>query len=75
MARTLAHGESLWRCTIVRTEWENGDEEEAVRAATTAVASAAMLMGGAGLTSAQGGDGARRRTLLNPAFGNTCVNA
>ncbi|MFD9729142.1 chaplin [Streptomyces sp. NPDC059072] len=79
-----------------------------VRGTTMAVASAAMLMGGAGLASAHGGDGAAADgfaggspgvlsgnllqvpvdvpvnvcgntvnviALLNPAFGNTCVNA
>ncbi|MCJ1679069.1 chaplin [Streptomyces sp. APSN-46.1] len=79
-----------------------------VRGTTLALASAAMLMGGAGLASAHGGDGATAEgvaaespgvvsgnlvqvpihipvnvcgntvnviALLNPAFGNTCVNA
>ncbi|MCX5406678.1 chaplin [Streptomyces sp. NBC_00335] len=79
-----------------------------VRGTTLAVASTALLMGGAGLASAHGGDGATANgftgespgvlsgnllqvpvhvpvnvcgntvnviALLNPAFGNTCVNA
>ncbi|WP_328299151.1 chaplin [Streptomyces sp. NBC_00435] len=79
-----------------------------VRGTTIAAAGAAMLLGGAGLASAYGGDGATANgltgeapgvlsgsllqvpvdvpvnvcgntvdviALLNPAFGNTCVNA
>ncbi|MFE9929973.1 chaplin [Streptomyces sp. NPDC005533] len=79
-----------------------------VRGTTLAVAGAAVLLGGAGLASAHGGDGATADgftggspgvlsgnllqvpvdvpvnacgltvnviALLNPAFGNTCVNA
>ncbi|MEU7605407.1 chaplin [Streptomyces sp. NPDC040724] len=79
-----------------------------VRGTTIAVAGAAVLMGGAGLASAHGGDGATAKgftggspgvlsgnllqvpvdvpvnvcgntvnviALLNPSFGNTCVNA
>ncbi|MER6196864.1 chaplin [Streptomyces sp. NPDC001586] len=79
-----------------------------VRGTTIAVAGAALLMGGAGLASAHGGDGATANgftggspgvlsgnllqvpvdvpvnacgltvnviALLNPSFGNTCVNA
>ncbi|MFJ7592095.1 chaplin [Streptomyces sp. NPDC097617] len=79
-----------------------------VRGTTIAVAGAALLMGGAGLASAHGGDGATAQgatggspgvlsgnllqvpvdvpvnacgltvnvvALLNPSFGNTCINA
>ncbi|MFE5805414.1 MULTISPECIES: chaplin [unclassified Streptomyces] len=79
-----------------------------VRGTTVAAAGAAVLMGGAGLVSAHGGDGATAHgttagspgvlsgnllqvpvdvpvnacgltvnviALLNPSFGNTCINA